>query len=246
MITFTSLPLAPEDSRAARAHLGLSQKRAAEESGLDINTIKRFEVGNYVPKTTFLEKFRAFFEGQGYQFPDAVKPGTRAKETGLVFPAAVVGEPAENQGSPSDNRPKAASFHHMRIALTDETEMGRILDQIEANEDRTEELLRHPVETSVFGLSAGSITESSQAVHAEALKLLAENGTLFARLFGRQIGGKPKPGVLNGTAKPEKHADLLHKQQAGMHLAMGGDRDAQAKSKQERKTATSLTSAIFG
>lgn len=240
MITFDSLPLAPKASRAARAHLGLSQKKAAEESGLDINTIKRFEVGNYVPKTDFLEKFRSFVEGQGYQFSDAVKPGTRAKETGIVFPAAVVGEPSENQGSPSDNRFMAASFHHMRIALTDETEMGHVLDMIEDNEEKAQELLRRPIETGLFG----GFTDNTDTRHAEAMRYLAENGTLFAKLFGRAIGGRPASDVLDGSkSKLGTHAELMHSVQADAHLAAAGNNDAKER-RRARKPAESLSEAL--
>lgn len=242
MFDFSSLPIAPENARAARNYLGMSQAKAADESGLPAHKIKRFEAGNYIPDVEFLRDLRSFFEGLGYQFPDTVKPGTRAKETGLVFPAAVVGETAENQGSPRGNRLKQASFHHMRIALTDDAEMGRVLDLIDDNEERAEELLRQPIETALFG----GLNEASQAKHAEALKLLAENGGLFARLFGRMVGGAPKPGVLDGTTKPEKQADLLHQRQADTHLAASGDREAQQRRQQARKPATTLLSAIFG
>lgn len=240
MIDFSSLPLDPENARAARNYFGMSQAKAADESGLPVNKIKRFESGNYEPNVEFLRDFRSFFERRGYQFPDAVKPGARAKETGMVFPAAMVGETAENQGSPSSNRPKAASFHHMRIALTDETEMGHVLDMIEDNEEKAQELLRRPIETGLFG----GFTAGTEARHAEAMRHLAENGTLFAKLFGRPIGGKPAPDVLDGSkSKLGTHAELMHSVQADAHLAASGNVDAKER-RRARKPADSLSAAL--
>lgn len=243
MFDFSTLPLTPDDARAARNYLGFSQATAAKESGLPDHKIKRFEAGNYIPDEKFLNDLRAFFEGRGYEFKSTQKPGESAKRAGRVFPSGVVGETEENRGGPQVNRPQKAQFHHMRIAIQDEAEMGRRLDLIEANEHRAEELLQRPVETGLFG----GLTESAQATHAEVLKLLAENGMLFASLFGRSIGGAQKPGVLDGKAKAEKHADMLHLSQAEAHRIAGGDREAMTRRQSKTaKPAQSLSAALFG
>lgn len=239
-IDFSNLALSSDQARAARNYFGWPQAKAAEEAGLPIHKMKRFEAGNYIPDPEFLEELRAFYEGRGYKFEDTPEPGAKSKGEGLVFPAGVVSKPSENQAQPQGNRPARASFHHMRIALHD-PEMGQVLDLIDANEQAAEQLLRHPVETGIFG----GLTEETQTRHAEALKLLAENGALFARLFGREIGGTPNPDVLSQKAEPKSHADLLHRRQADAHLAASGSRDAKARH-QTRKPAKSLLSALFG
>lgn len=245
MFDFNSLPLTPELSRAARNYFGFTQAKAAEESGLPAHKIKRFEAGNYIPDIEFLGDLRAFYERRGYKFDDTPVPGAKAKESGLVFPAGVVGETEKNPGSPSGSRPTKASFHHMRIAITDEAEMGRVLDMIQDNEEKAERLLREPMEGR-FGLFGG-FSEDAEASHGEALKLLAENGLLFAKLFGRHVGGKPKPESLDAASKkkPETHADLLHRLHADTLLAVAGDGDA-ADRRKARKPASTLKTAIFG
>lgn len=206
MFDFSSLPLTPDAARAARNYLGLSQAKAADESGLPSHKIKRFEAGNYIPDEAFLTDLRAFFEGRGYQFQDTLKPGAKAKGNGQVFPSGVIGETVENQGVPRVSSPQRASFHHMRIAITDEATMGRILDLIDENEERAQALLQQPIETGLFG----GMTDACQGQHGEAQALLAENGRLFGMLFGRKVGGDPRPGVLEGAERPATHADLMH------------------------------------
>lgn len=235
MLDLQSLPLQADQARAARNYFGLSQAKAAEASSQPLHKIKRFEAGNYIPDHEFLEALRGYYEGRGFAFDDTPEPGAKAKEAGMVFPSGVVGKPAQNHGA--TNRPQQTMVQHMRIAL-EEPELGHALDLIDANEDRVELLLQQPVEAAFFG----GLTDESQARHAEALKLLAENGALFARLFGRQIGGKPN---LEQKGDPKTHADLLHRSQADAHLAVAGSRDAKTRL-QARKPAKSLLSALFG
>jgi transcriptional regulator with XRE-family HTH domain len=236
------MPLTPDNARAARNYLGLSQAKAAEESGLPAHKIKRFEAGNYIPDEAFLNDLRSFFERGGYEFPDTQKPGARAKAAGKVFPAGVVGGTEENQGSTEGKRPQKTEVHHMRIAMTDDATIGRIMDVIEENEEAAEQLLQQPVEKGFFG----GLTEESQGRHVEALNRLAENGRLFAVLFGRTIGGNPKPEILKGDEQPATHADLLHKRQADANLyALAADAEARARRKRA-KPASTLLGAVFG
>jgi len=236
MFDFTTMPLTPEDLRGARNYLGLSQAKAAEESGLPAHKIKRFELGNYIPDVKFLTELRAFLEERGYQFQGTQKPGAKARETGQVFPAGVVGETVENQGVPGRSSLQRAAFHHMRIAITNEAEMGRMLDLIEHNEEHAAELLRRPIGLGLFG----GLSDETRAGHAQALSLLAENGAMFARLFGRDLGGKPSPAVLDGSKRPETLAELLHRAHADVHRAIAGDREAR-----ERKKSKSLADSVL-
>lgn len=243
-INFTDLALTSDQARAARNYFGWPQAKAADESGLPLHKIKRFESGNYIPDAEFLDALRAFYEKRGYQFSDTPAPGASAKRAGQVFPAGVVGN--DNDGHPEADaknyrdRTGAAKVHHMRIAIEDEGEMGRTLDLIEANEERVAELLKAPIKSGLLS----TVSEGSQAQHAEAVRLLAENGSLFARLFGRHMGGRPTPESLKASkAKPTTTRDLLHSLQADAHLTVGGDGDAKDRHK-ARKPATSMAQAL--
>lgn len=241
--------LTAQQARAARSYLGMSQAKVAELSGLPAHILKRFEAPGqpgsvYVPDEDFLQKLRAFYEGRGYVFGDAPTPGAKAKDEGRVFPAGVVGvgnDTSTGAAPARPARPVQAQFHHMRIAITDPDEMGRVLDLIESNELQADKILQQKIETGLFG----NLAEKSQVNHAEALKLLAENGKLFARLFGRDVGGAPKEEIVFGTAKPETLADLLHQRQADALRVVAGDREAMAR-RQQHKPAGSLFGALFG
>lgn len=243
-INFQDLPLDSDQARAARNYFGWPQAKAADESGLPLHKIKRFESGNYIPDAEFLAAMRAFYEKRGYQFSDTAAPGASARRAGQVFPAGVVGD-GHHGGHGDDaknyrDRTGAAKVHHMRIAIEDEGEMGRTLDLIEANEERVAELLKAPVKSGIFA----AVSEESQAQHAESVRLLAENGALFARLFGRDVGGKPTAESLKAAkAKPTTTRDLLHSLQADAHMAVAGDGDAKDRIK-ARKPAASLAQAL--
>jgi len=150
MIDFSELPLTPDQARAARNYIGKTQAQAADASGLPAYKIKRFELGNTIPDTDFLTALRAFYEKQGYEFPDTVKPGTKAKAKGVVFPAGVVapgGDDGEDDGDAAKVAPvrkvAKSTVQHIRIAsnLSDD-EIGAILDHIEENEELVEQMLK--------------------------------------------------------------------------------------------------------
>jgi hypothetical protein len=239
-INFENLPITSDQARGARNYFGWPQAKAAEESGLPLHKLKRFEAGNFIPDEDFLTALRAFYEQRGYKFEDTPEPGQNAKNSGMVFPAGVVGVTGGNQGATGNGRPAQATVHHMRIALQD-PEMGNVLDLIEANEDKIKDLLEAPVKDSFWG----GFNDDSQATHGQIVKLLSANGLLFAKLFGRDVAGKPDPNVLAGQSEPQNQADLLHKTNADTHLAVAGHQDAKDRLKKV-KPATSLLSAIFG
>ncbi len=243
-INFADLALSSDQARAARNYFGWPQAKAADESGLPLHKIKRFESGNYIPDADFLEALRAFYEKRGYQFSDTPAPGASAKSSGQVFPAGVLGDDGTSSTEAKDYRNRASSskIHHMRIAVEDDGEIGRTLDLIEANEERITALLSNAIKPG-FGMFS-PVSEASQAQHAEAVRLLAENGSLFARLFGRDIGGKPTPESLKASqAKPTTTRDLLHSLQADAHLAVAGNPDAKDRHK-ARTPAASVAQAL--
>lgn len=240
------IPLTSDQARAARNYFGMSQAATASESGLALHTLKRFEArragqyGSFIPELDYLKSLREFYEGKGYQFDDTPEPGAKSKESGLVFNAAVVGDTGDVTEDEPVSRPIKASFHHMRIALTD-PEMGHVLDLIEENEERVARLLGKAVKAGVFE----RFSDKTEATHGEVLKLLADNGMLFAKLFGRQIGGQPDLAALKKDAAIKTHADLLHRIHTDTHLAAKGDAGARDRIKNKTEAET-LTTAIFG
>ncbi len=181
MINFSNLPLTPDSARAARNYCGFNQMQAAEQAELPAHKIKRFEAGNYIPDTQFLENLKGFYVGKGYEFPDQTKPGANAKATGSVFPEGVV-QSTDEQEIPV-GKPQKHQVQHIRLApsLSDD-EIGGIFDYIERNEDRISQILDKKIDQGFWGM-----TESTEANHALALRLLAENGTMFAKLLGRPL-----------------------------------------------------------
>jgi hypothetical protein len=242
MINFSDLPLNPDSARAARNYFGLNQQQAADESSLPVHKIKRFETGNHIPDTKFLENLKAFYEGKGYSFPDTAKPGTKAKANGKVFPAGVVQSDDEGEAEAAIGKPLFSQVQHIRIDPSlNEDEVGRIFDHIEHNEEVISAILRKKVETGLFD----RFSDACEATHGKALRLLAENGTLLAKLFGRPLIDTPSPKLAGVDTKPHTHAELLARTQTQMHGAIKGDKEAIAKHKADKAPRT-LTEAIFG
>lgn len=241
MFNVNHLPLIPEQARAARNYFGWPQLKAADESGLPAHKLKRFEAGNYIPDQEFLDALRAFYEARGYRFDDTPTPGASAKSAGQVFPGGVVGVDSDDANAKRyRDRTGAAHVHHMRIALQDENQIGRAIDLIEENEESLAKLLRNPVETSFWG----GFTDETNAKHAEAVRLLAENGMLFAKLFGREVAGKQlAKAVKAGGESPQTIADLLQVLQADAHLVAAGDQQARERRK-TRPIASSIGQAL--
>jgi len=250
MIDFSELALSPNESRAARNFLGLSQAQAAEKSNLPAHKIKRFESGNYVPDSQFLEDLREFYEGEGFNFHDEDAPGAKAKARGDVFPAGVVGGTDggadETDGSPLENqgklaRPQSVQLQYMRITPSLEgDQVDRVFDCIESNEEAIRAGMTLPIRN---GFLSDSPSAATQAQAIALLRRLAENGLLYARLMGRELVGMPSTedeaasgGVLMGGGSKTPQAttvgDLLALAMADLQRAVvDGDTEAQARRK---------------
>lgn len=268
MIDFSSLALSPNESRAARNFLGLSQSQAAVKSNLPAHKLKRFETGNYVPDNQFLEDLREFFEGEGYNFHDEDAPGAKAKARGDVFPAGVVGETTdatgETDGSPSEEpgklqRAQKVNLQFMRITPSLESEqIDRVFDCIEENEAAISEASNKLITTSFLSEGPSNLS-LAQAI--ATLRCLAENGLLYARLMGRDLlpvtdgaqqqDTQPKRGFLFDA--PSKAAgnwktvgELLQAAMNDVQLAViGGDKGAQTRRK-GRADPTEVLQALVG
>jgi hypothetical protein len=153
-----------------------------------------------------------------------------------VFPGGVLGATEENHGEPA-RQPLKATVHHMRIAMADEQAIGRVLDLIELNEERAAALLAQPIEPAFFG----GLTDEARARHGEAMRLLAENGSLFAKLFGRDLVSETKHDAAKGL--PSTHSALMAMVFDDTHKAIAGDSAAMARKKNARPART-LAEAI--
>lgn len=269
-IDFSELALSPNESRAARNYFGLSQAQAAAKSNLPAHKLKRFESGNYVPDSQFVQALRDFFEAEGYNFHDDDAPGAKARANGDVFPAGVVGatdnETSETGGSPSVEpgklpRPQKANLQFMRITPSlDSEQIDRVFDCIEENETAIFDGTGSEVVSSFFGEEP---SEGSQAKAVALLRRLAENGLLYARLMGRDVlplaeqqgtqpATKPRPGLFTPTtSKPlagtwKTVGEVL---QAAMNdvqrAAISGDKVAQARRK-ARPEPSEVLQALVG
>lgn len=245
MIDFTNLALSPNESRAARNFLGLSQAQTAAQSNLPAHKLKRFETGNYVPDGQFLEDLREFYEAEGYNFHDEDAPGAKAKARGDVFPAGVVGEtdsfPLENQGKPM--RPEKKSLQYMRITpQLESSQIDQIFDRIEDNE---EALLAAATDEIEHGFLSDTPSSESQAKAVGLLRLLAENGLLYARLMGRELVQMPAD-IESSTVKPNTFGELLSLAMGDTQLAtISGDKEAQARRK-ARPEPSEILEALIG
>lgn len=243
MIDFSELALSPNESRAARNYLGLSQAQAAAKSNLPAHKLKRFETGNYVPDSEFLQELREFFEGQGYNFHDEDAPGAKAKARGDVFPAGVVGKTAaateETNGSPSENQGKPrrmqpANVQYMRITPTlSSDQIDRILETIDDNINAIKEEAGKKVDRPLFS----SYPDDEGQAHAiSLLRRLAENGLLQARLLGHDLMPAPHANEELTASNAETVGELLDLAMADLHRAViDGDQDASARRKGRAK-----------
>jgi hypothetical protein len=247
MIDFSELALSPNESRAARNFLGLSQAQAATKSNLPAHKLKRFESGNYVPDAQFLEDLRDFYESEGFKFHDELAPGAKAKASGDVFPAGVVGEtggsPSETDGSPSGKlgRFQSASVQYMRISPSlNPDQVDRILECIEENEAAISAAAGQAITT---GFLTDAPSGQSQAQAIAALRRLAEIGLLHARLLGRDL---LPPPTSQDPSSAETIGDLLHAALGDMQRAVvGGDKEALARRK-ARQEPSEVLEALIG
>lgn len=253
MIDFSELALSPNESRAARNYLGLSQAQAAEQSNLPAHKLKRFEAGNYVPDSQFLQDLREFLEAQGYNFHDENAPGAKARAKGDVFAAGVLGKTGgsleETDGFTSGTpgklvRPQTANLQFMRITpALDSDQVDRVFDCIENNEAAIFDSANQPV--SIGFLSVGP-SGTSQAAAIAMLRRLAENGLLFARLMGRELLPVVKTDSVSKSSSAKTVGELVRLAMSDLQLAvLNGDKEALARRK-GRAEPTEVLQALVG
>jgi hypothetical protein len=268
MIDFSELPLSPNESRAARNFLGLSQTQAAEKSTLPAHKIKRFETGSYVPDTQFVQALREFFEGEGHNFNDEKTPGAKARAMGDVFQGGVIGKTVGSIGEIDSfipvepgklPRPQKVNLQFMRISpALENDQIDQVFSCIEDNETA---ILNGSEKPIVTGFLESSPSAQSQAAAVSMLRRLAENGLLYARLMGRDLlpstallkeVDAPRRGLLFGgsiTPVPgnwKTVGELMHAVMNDVQLAfVEGDKQAQVRRK-ARTEPTEVLQALVG
>lgn len=247
MIDFSDLPLSPNQSRAARNFLGLSQAQTATQSTLPAHKLKRFETGNYVPDGRFIEELREFYESQGFDFHDEASPGAKAKSRGDVFPAGVVGEtdssPVKTSGSTVGKliRPQTANLQFIRITPgLDSDQVDRVFDCIEDNEAAIQGDLGQKI--SVTFLSE-TPSESSKAAAVAMLRRLAENGLLYARLMGRDLLPVPAGDT---TQSLKTLGDLLGRAMQDLQMAVIDGNKSAVERRKARSQPEEVLQALVG
>lgn len=253
MIDFSELALSPNESRAARNYLGMSQAQAAAKSNLPGHKLKRFESGNFVPDNEFLRALRDFFEGEGYNFHDEDAPGAKAKARGDIFQAGVVGDTngatGETDGSTSGKpgklpRSQTANLQFMRITPSlENAQVDRVFGCIEDNEAAVLGDAGQPIST---GFLSDTPSPASQATAVALLRRLAENGLLYARLMGRELLPVVKGDEASKASSAETVGELLSLAMSDLQLAViDGDKKAQERRK-DRVEPVEVLQALVG
>lgn len=71
------MSLTPEQCRAARVFLHISQKQLADAAGVSVRTISHFEAGDRTPIRATIAALRSALEAAGIEFLDGEAPGLR-------------------------------------------------------------------------------------------------------------------------------------------------------------------------
>lgn len=181
MATFKPGPKAltlitPDLSRRARRELGLSQSEAIKASGIHAYRLKMWEGSGLALAASDLRKIGDFYESQGVnlaELAEHISQTQRAPATGSM------GAPAPLQdGFTYTPRPGFMISDQLAPELVD-----KLMERMEANDDRIGELIAAAFKTGFFG----DISDETEAKARELLAALAENHVIFRSLQGRNI-----------------------------------------------------------
>ncbi len=86
--------ITPEQSRATRARLGLSQRHTAEQAAVPRSYLNQFERGRWIPTDEFSAKLLAFYVDQGLPDPATLDaPDDDSLDNSSTFSADVSASP---------------------------------------------------------------------------------------------------------------------------------------------------------
>lgn len=175
-----SIPLlTPDQSRAARRELALSQKDVIAQTGIAAYKLKQFEAGSFRPDMATLKALRDFYEKQGVDFAEL-----DAYIKGGKFDGAAVdeeGEPSKaalKPGMTLEPRPGFFISSDLPDALID-----KLQTDMELSDDRISEIIKTSIKSGLFS----DLSAETEAVVRELFGHLAMNYLRFRILQGRNI-----------------------------------------------------------
>lgn len=176
--------LSPDQSRAARRELALSQKDVIAQTGIAAYKLKQFESGSFRPDMATLKVLREFYEGQGVNFAelDAYLRGVREDASG---------DHDTDHGQAGGRKPvaiKPGMTLEPRPGFFISTDLpGAVVDKLqtdmEDSDDRIAEIVKSGLKKGIFGDLSGETEGLVQELYAH----LAVNYLRFRCLQGRNI-----------------------------------------------------------
>lgn len=178
MSSIKSLALTPDQSRAARRELALSQKDVISQTGIQAYKLKQFEAGSFRPDIATLKKLRDFYEQHGVNFDElnAYLKGAGQSDAGAEDEEEV--QPPLKPGLTLTPRPGFFISNDLPSAVVD-----RLMEEMEASDDRIAELVKAAAKSGLMG----DMTSETESDVRELFGHLAANHLRFRCLQGRNI-----------------------------------------------------------
>jgi transcriptional regulator with XRE-family HTH domain len=170
--------LTPDQSRAARRELALSQRDTITQTGIQAYKLKQFEAGSFRPDMATLKKLRDFYEGQGVNFDDldAYLNGQGADASDGA--GDDVGAPKLKPGYTMNPRPGFFISSDLPPEVVD-----KLMSDMEASDDRIADIIKGATKKGMFS----DLSEETEGQIQELFGHLAMNHLRFRCLQGRNI-----------------------------------------------------------
>ena len=158
-------------AKNARHSLGLTQSQVADQAGVSLSYIKRFETNRESGSAAFQKKLADFFSSQGVDLDE-------------MFGSQDVPSGASAYTGPGRQlvKPVMRRCFYISPSIPDEA-VDSLLGQMDVNDDRVAELLPQAVQTGFIG----SYSRATEEDVRELIQRLAQNYLLFRVLQGRNI-----------------------------------------------------------
>lgn len=178
MSTKQTTTITPDQSRAARRELALSQRDTINQTGIQAYKLKQFEAGSFRPDMATLKKLRDFYEAQGVNFEelDAYIGGKGDSSADGVGEAA--SQPKLKAGYTMSPRPGFFISSDLPQKVVD-----KLMSDMEASDDRIADIIKGATKNDMFG----AMSEETEAQVRELFGHLAMNHLRFRCLQGRNI-----------------------------------------------------------
>lgn len=184
----------------ARNELGLSQRKVAQDAGVNRHILSQFEQGKIRPKDDFTGPLQDYFERQGFEF-EADEEGPEGEGE-----AVKAGKPGRRMPKmPHPPRKAGQVFRdgfEVAPALPDD-QVEDILDELDDLDRRMEKLRNEPAEPGGF---LETSQEANQEKQDQLKAMMARSYCLVRKLHGHDVVepcGNPK------DAEPKDQEGLL-------------------------------------